>query len=129
MVSAAKGTEPVVASISTRARAYTSAAAVERLPSDRLRGGVTGGADHGAGRFGPGGLGQGPGQAEVGDGDAALVVEDEVGRLDVAMDQTPPVGVVEGARHVGTHRGGLGRATADGRGRAGPAGCRPPEAP
>ena len=84
-------------------------AAVEGLPPHRLRGGVAGGADHGPCRFGPAGLGQGAGQAEVGHGDAPLVVKNEIGRLDVAVNQTAPVGVVEGARHVGPHRRGLGR--------------------
>jgi len=46
-------------------------------------------------RFGPGRFGQGPGQTEVGDPQSAVGVEEEVGRLDVPVDQPAPVGVVE----------------------------------
>ncbi len=45
--------------------------------------------------LGPGCLGQGAGQAEVGDPEPAVGVEEEVGRLDVAVDQAAPVGVVQ----------------------------------
>ena len=57
------------------------------------------------GRFGHGRLGQGPGQTEVGDPQTAVLVEDEVGRLDVTVDETATVGVGQS----------LGRLDPDGR--------------
>ena len=62
---------------------------VDRLAPGLLRRGVAGGAEHGALRLGPGRLGQGPGEAEVGDAQAAVVAEQEVGGLDVAVDEAP----------------------------------------
>jgi hypothetical protein len=46
-------------------------------------------------RLGPGRLGQRPGQTEVGDAEATVGVEQQIGRLDVPMDETTSVGVVE----------------------------------
>ena len=83
--------------------------AVERLAANLFRRGVAGRAHHGAGGFCPGRLGQGPRQAEVGNRQAPLFVEDEVRRLDVAMDQAAPVGVVKGPGRVGADGCGLGR--------------------
>ena len=57
---------------------------------------VAGGAEHRALRFGPRRLGQRPGQAEVGDAEPALLAEEEVGRLDVAVHEAPAVRVLEG---------------------------------
>ena len=82
--------------------------AIQSFASHLFRRRVASGADYGAGRFGPRGLGQRSGQAEVGDGEAALVVEDQVRRLDVSMHQAAPVGVVEGACRVSTDGRGLG---------------------
>ncbi len=47
------------------------------------------------------------GQAEVGDPDVALGVEQEIGRLDVAMDDPLAVGVVERIGDLGTQPGDL----------------------
>ena len=48
--------------------------------------------DHRPRRLGPGRFGQGPGHAEVGHAHPALLVEEEVGRLDVAVHQAPGSG-------------------------------------
>ena len=72
--------------------------------------GVAGGAEHGADGLGPGRLGQGPGQPEVADAQPAVVVEEEVGGLDVAVDEAPPVGVVEAPGRLQADEEGLGRA-------------------
>ncbi len=85
---------------------------VQARPPHLLRSGVAGGSEDGAGRFGPGGFGQGAGHPEIGDAHPALLVEEEVGRLDVTMDQAPPVGVVEPSGHIGTDDGGLRRGEA-----------------
>ncbi len=69
--------------------------AVEHPALHLLGSGVAGRAQHGPVRLGPGRLGQGPGQAEVGDPQPALGVEEQVGRLDVAVDEPAAVGVVE----------------------------------
>ncbi len=63
--------------------------AVDRLALGRLGRDVARRAHHGARRLGPGRLGQGPGHAEVGHPHPALLVEEEVGRLDVAVHQAP----------------------------------------
>ncbi len=83
-------------------------AAVHRTAEGLFRRGVAGGADGGTGRFGHGGLGQGPGQTEVGDAEAAVLVEDEVGRFDVAVDEAATVRVGEGLGGLDTHGRGLG---------------------
>ena len=58
-------------------------------------GGIAGRAQDGAVGLRPCRLGQGSSQAEVGDAQAAVGIEENVGRLDVPVDQAPPVGVVE----------------------------------
>ena len=88
------------------------AAAVERGALGLLGRGVAGGAEHRAGGLGPGGLGEGAGEAEVGDAQAALVVEEEVGRLDVAVDEAPAVGVLERTGGLEADLPGLGRVEA-----------------
>ena len=123
VVSAAKGTSPGGRLHQHQGQGVDVGLGVERLAPHLLGGGVAGGADHGAGRFGPGRLGQGPGQTEVGDADPALVVEEQVGRLDVPVDQAAPVGVVEGAGPRRRPRGPPARGRAGGRRRAGRAGC------
>jgi hypothetical protein len=74
-----------------------------------LGGGVAGGAEHGPGGLRPAGLGQRPGQAEVGQPGGAVLVEEEVGRLHVAVDEPPGVGVVEAGGDLAADGGGLGR--------------------
>ncbi len=69
--------------------------AVQHEPFDLLGGRVTGRAQDGAVRFGPRRLGQRPGQPEVGDPESAVGVEEQVGRLDVPVDEPAAVGVVE----------------------------------
>ena len=54
-------------------------------------------------------LGQGPGQAEVGDAEPALVVEQEVGRLDVAVHECRGGGRSRGPRRLQPDEGGLRR--------------------
>ena len=82
--------------------------AVHRLALGRLGRHVAGRAHHGAGRLGVGRLGQGAGHAEVGHPDQALLVEEQVGRLDVAVDQAPGVRVGQALRHLGPQVGRLG---------------------
>ena len=65
--------------------------------------------EHCALRLGPGRLGQGPGQTEVGDAQALVVAEQQVGGLDVAVDETPAVGVVQRPGGVEAHGERLGR--------------------
>ena len=84
--------------------------AVDGRPAHLLGRRVAGGAQHGADGLGPGRLGQGPGQPEVADAQPALVVEEEVGGLDVAVDEPPPVGVVEAPGRLQPDQQGLGRA-------------------
>ena len=69
--------------------------AVERNAPHLLRRGIARRPQHRTRRFGPRRLGEGAGQAEVGDPEPGVVVEQEVGRLDVAMDQPAPMGEVE----------------------------------
>ncbi len=86
--------------------------AVEGVASRLLRGGVPHRADHGAGRLCPGGLGQGAGDPEVGDRQSPVVVEEQVGRFDVTVDEPPPVGVVEAPGRFQPHQDGLRRGEA-----------------
>ena len=69
--------------------------AVEDPALDLFGGGVAGRAQNCTVGFRPGRFGQRPGQTEVGDAQAAVCVEEDVGRLDVSVDETPAVGVVE----------------------------------
>ena len=70
-------------------------AAVERRARRLLRRRVSRGTDHRAGRFGPTRLGERARQAEVGDPQDAVLVEEEVGRLDVAVHEPSHVRVLE----------------------------------
>ena len=65
------------------------AAPVERAAGRLLGRDVAGGAQHDALGLGPGGLGQRPGQAEVGDPQPPVLAEEQVGGLDVAVDEAP----------------------------------------
>src|SRR5581483_2625381 len=56
------------------------------------------GADDGARRLRPRRLGEGASDAEVGDRQPALVVKEQVGGLDIAVDQPTAVRVLEAAR-------------------------------
>ena len=60
------------------------------------------------GGLGVGRFGQGAGHAEVGHPDPALLVEEQVGRLDVAVHQPPGVRVGQALRHLGSQMRGLG---------------------
>jgi hypothetical protein len=77
--------------------------AVEHPPLDLLGCGVPGRAQDGTVRLGPGRLGQRPGQAEVGDPESPVGIEEQVGRLDVPVDQSPLVGVVQPGRGLEPH--------------------------
>ena len=110
VVSAAKGTSPVTASMSTRAERVHVGLPVERLALGLLGGGVAGGAEHARRRLGPGRLGEGAGQAEVGDAQPAVLAEQQVGGLDVAVDEAAAVGVVEGPGRLEADQEGLRRA-------------------
>jgi hypothetical protein len=81
--------------------------AVHRLAFGRLGRHVAGGAHHGAGRLGVSRLGQSAGHAEVGHTDQALLVEKQVGRLDVAVHQAPAVRVGQALCHLGPQMGRL----------------------
>ena len=70
---------------------------VDRLALGLLRRGVARGAEHDAGRLGPRRLGDRAGEPEVGDAQPALLVEEEVRGLDVAMDEAPAMRVLEAA--------------------------------
>ena len=114
VVSAVSGTSPVTASIRTRAREYTSARPVSCSPLRLFGRGVPGGAEHRPLGLGPCRLGQRSSEPEVGDAQPALLAEQQVGRLDVAVDEAPPVSEVEGTGRLQTDgeglRGGEGRA-------------------
>ncbi len=70
-------------------------AAVERRARRLFRRRVPGGAHDGTGRLGPTRLRQRTRQAEVGDPEDAVLVEEQVRRLDVAVDQPADVGVLQ----------------------------------
>ena len=84
------------------------AAPVERAAGRLLGRDVAGGAQHDALGLGPGGLGQGPGQAEVGHPQPPVLAEQQVGGLDVAVGEAPGMGVVEAPGGVEAHHQRLG---------------------
>jgi hypothetical protein len=86
-----------------------SEVSAENGPQDLLGSGVAGGAQHRPGRLRPAGLGQRPGQTEVGHPGRAVFVEEEVGRLHVPVDEPPGVGVVEPGGDLAADGGRLGR--------------------
>ena len=69
---------------------------------------VAGGAEHRARRLGPARLGERAGQAEVGDAHDAVLVEQEVRGLDVAVQDAARVRVLERGRDVAPDPRGLG---------------------
>ncbi len=83
--------------------------AVDGLPLGRLGAYVSSGPDHRSRRLGPGRLRQGAGHAEVGHPDPALLVEEQVGRLDVPVHQSAQVRVGQTLRHLGPELGRLGK--------------------
>ena len=97
VVSAANGTWPVTASTSVEGERVDVGLAVDGQAPGLLGRGVAGGAEHDAGGLGPRRLGEGAGQAEVGDAQPAVLAEQQVGGLDVAVDEAAAVGVVEAA--------------------------------
>ena len=70
-------------------------APVEPARGALLRRRVARGAEHRARRLGPARLGERAGEAEVGDAHDAVLVEEEVGRLDVAVHEPAAVRVLE----------------------------------
>ena len=107
VVSAANGTLPVTASTSTSDERVQVGARVELHPGRLLRRGVARGAEHRARGFGPARLGERAGETEVGDADDAVLVEEEVRGLDVAVQDPACVRVLERRRDVATDPGGL----------------------
>ena len=95
VVSAANGTVPVTDSIITERERVHVGLAVDRLALGLLRRGVPRRAEHDTGRLGPRGLGDRASEPEVGDAEPALLVEEEVRGLDVAMHEAPTVRVLE----------------------------------
>jgi len=73
---------------------------------------VAGRAQDRAGRLGHRGVGQRPGEPEVGDPESAVVAEEQVGGLEVPVDQALAVGVVQPAGGFEADEGGLGDAEA-----------------
>ena len=84
--------------------------AVDGLALGLLRRGVPGGAEEDAGGLRPRRLGDGAGQAEVGDAQAAVLAEEQVGGLDVPVDHAAAVRVVEPAAGLQADQEGLRRA-------------------
>ena len=86
--------------------------AVEGVTGELLGGGVGEGADGEAGGGETGGVVEGPGNAEVGEVDAALAVgvgltKQDVGGFDVAVQQAVCVGIVQGSGDAGGDFGDL----------------------
>ena len=96
VVSAENGTVPVTRLDEHEAERVHVGPAVDRLALGLLGRGVAGGAEHRALRLGPRRLGERAGQPEVGDAQAGVLAEEQVGGLDVAVDEAAAVGVVEG---------------------------------
>ncbi len=71
--------------------------------------GVARGTEHHSRRLGPRRLGDGAGQSEVGDAQAPVLAEQQVGRLDVAVYEAAPMGVVEPACRFEADEQGLRR--------------------
>ena len=75
-------------------------APVERGALQLFGGGVPGRTEHGPEGLGPARLGQRPGNTEIGHADLALLVEEQVRRLDVAVDQASGMGIGQGRGDV-----------------------------
>ncbi len=72
-----------------------------------FRRGISGRADHGTVLVGPARLRDGAGKTEVGDAQPAGIVEEEIGRLDVAVYELLAVGVIETAGRLESDQQGL----------------------
>ena len=107
VVSAANGTVPVTASTSTSDERVQVGAGVELHARRLLRRRVARGAEHRARRLGPARLGERARETEVGDADDAVLVEEEVRGLDVAVQDPACVRVLERRRDVAADPGGL----------------------
>ena len=82
-------------------------ASVETSSQGLFGRGVASGTHGCAGRLGPRRLGERPGQTEVGQPQSPVLVEEQVGGLHVAMDESPLVGVCERAGGVEADDQGL----------------------
>ena len=102
VVSAENGTVPVIASTRTSASEYTSVRPSTGRPLACSGDGVARRAEHHTRGLRPRRLGDGASEPEVGDAEPAVVAEQEVRRLDVAVHEPSAVGVVETACRLET---------------------------
>ena len=95
-------------------------AVVDRPALDLFGRGVAGSSHHRTERFGYRRLGERPGKTEIGHEEAPVVVKKEVGRFDVAVDESSPVRICEPVGRLGADRGCLLRAQQSPRVQQGP---------
>ena len=105
---AAEGRTPDHELVEHAAQGVDVGAGVDGVAPGLLGGEVGGGAHHRAdlGEVVVGGGGDGPGDAEVGHLHEAVLVDEDVARLHVAVDHAVAVGEAQGGGHVGADVGG-----------------------
>ncbi len=102
IVSRAKGTRPHKCLVEHEGERVDVRPVIERATLGLLGRGVAGGAENRPERLGESRLRERPGHAEVGDPQVSLVVEEQIARLDVPVDDAPAVGVGEPRRALGS---------------------------